>query len=389
MSAAVTQPAADRRVARAAAQPDRDGADRGDGVRVRRRLLRRVRRQRRGAGDQPALRRGRRGGPVDADELPAGGGGAAADRAARSPIASGAGGCCVIGLLVMAVASILCASASSIETPDRGPRRPGHRRRVRRADQPRAAQRDAAAQSTGHAGSASGPGCRRSRPPSARTPAAGCRQRLVALGVPAQPPADRAGARRAAAGAGDQRRAPLALARCGRRAARGARPRRGDLRAHGWSGGGLDEPAHADRARRRRRCADRAGPGRAPAARADAAAVAVRVAPVRRDQPGHAPVLRRALRGRLPARGRVPAAARLHGGAGGRGADPGDARLPRPRAAQRHAGGAHRPALADGRRHPARRRLPGVARRAAARTPATSRRSCPRRSCAASGSGWP
>ena len=78
----------------------------------------------------------------------------------------------VIGLLVMGVASVLCASATSIETliAARAVQGIGAAFVVPTASR---CSTERCSPVTGHAGSASGPGCRRSRPPRARTPAAG------------------------------------------------------------------------------------------------------------------------------------------------------------------------------------------------------------------------
>ncbi len=79
-----------------------------------------------------------------------------------------------------------------------------------------------------------------------------------------------------------------------------------DGAAHGW----LRAPGDR-RARRRSRLAGRADTGRASADRTDAAALALSLAPVRRDQRDDRPVLRRARRVRLPARAPVRAPAGL------------------------------------------------------------------------------
>ena len=389
VSAAVTQARdAGRLVARVPAQPDRRGADRRDGVRVRRRLLRRVRRQRRGPGDRRHF-----GAGVAAIQwtltsyllavaallLIAG---ALADRFGRRRVL-------VIGLGVMGVASVLCAVASSVETLIAA----------------RAVQGIGAAFVVPTSLALLNGTLR----PADRARGIGIWAGLSTLATTAGPYAggwlvDHASWRWVFL-----LNLPLivlALVAL-RRVPETSGARRslsfdaiGALLAVLGLGGvvyALTDGAQAGWTSPRILLAlvvgvlalVGTGAGRAAAARADAAAVAVRVAPVRRDQRGDAPVLRRAHRGGLPARGRPPAAPGLHGDAGGGGADPGDARLPRARAAQRHARRAHRAALADGRRNRARRRVPGLAGRARTTAPATCRPSSRRRSCAASGSGWP
>src|SRR3954451_5756083 len=104
-----------RLAARTAPQPDRRGVDRRDGAGVRRRVVRRVRHHRRRAGDRAPLRCAVAAIQwtltiyllaVAALLLIAG---ALADRFGRRRVL-------VIGLGVMGVASVLCASAASIDT---------------------------------------------------------------------------------------------------------------------------------------------------------------------------------------------------------------------------------------------------------------------------------
>jgi hypothetical protein len=135
-------------------------------------------------------------------------------------------------------------------------------------------------------------------------------------GVPPQRPADRGGPAGARPGAGEHARARGALAGRRGRAARRRRPRRADRRADDRPDRGLDESPGRDRAGPGRGVPGRAAARGAAGASADAAAVALRVPAVQRDQRGDRRVLRGPGRRRLPGRPVVPARARLHRGPG-------------------------------------------------------------------------
>ena len=277
----------------------------------------------------------------------------------------------------MLVASVLCAVAPSLGGTDRGAGGAGSRRRDGRPEQPGAAQRHACAPPTAHAAIGIWAGlahARHHRRPVRRRVAGG--PRVVAVGVPAQPAADPGRPDRAAATcprAGERRPLSLDVA--------------GALLAVSGSAASIyaltEGPRPAGTSARVLIAAAVIGVGRAggaacrpsaQSARADAAAVAVSLAPVRRDQRDDRPVLRRAQR--------PPATCSCSSASCGSATRPPQAGaalipvvggLPAAVAAQRRAGAARRSALADGRRDAGLvAAFAGRCSRAAARRRATS-----------------